>query len=145
MILTGFAMRLWDAFMVGAVIAGTVLLATSEMSFGGDKMVVTLPDVSGLGRADADAMAQQLAQVSVISSNCPDYPISDGEWTLLTGTGDLLAGTLGMDPSSYDREYFGPAFSLLDDPTACDRIGPQARPLLQKLVDMGGGTTPTTD
>ena len=49
---------------------------------------------------------------------------------------------LGLDAASYDRAYYGPAFKLLDDPGACDRIGPTARPLIDRLVGMGGDTTP---
>lgn len=138
----GFAMKLWDAIMVGTIAAGLLLLATTGDSAGGERLVVPLPDVSGLQRPEAEALARQLAQVNVITSNCPDYPISDGEWTLLIGTGDLLAAQLGLDPSAYEREYFGPAFALLDDPSACDRIGPQAGPLLEKLKQMGGATQP---
>ncbi|MDO5622554.1 MAG: hypothetical protein Q4G24_13915 [Paracoccus sp. (in: a-proteobacteria)] len=103
---------------------------------------VQLPDVSGLSRPEAQSLIAELAQVNVITSNCPGYEITDGEWTLITGTGDKLAAQLGLDPTSYDQKYYGPAFRLLDDPTACDRIGPQAGPLLKRLIDMGGGTKP---
>lgn len=133
-------MKLWDAVMIAAVAAGALLLAAADGSFGGDRLVVPLPDVSGLDRREAELLARQLAEVNVITSNCPDYTISDGEWTLLTGTGDLLAAQLGLDPVGYERAYFGPAFNLLDDPAACDRIGPRARPLIDRLVGMGGGT-----
>ena len=105
-------------------------------------MTVQLPDVSALSEAEAKALIAQLAQVNVITSNCPGYAISDGEWTLVTGTGDRLAARLGLDAASYDRAYYGPAFKLLDDPGACDRIGPTARPLIDRLVGMGGDTTP---
>ncbi|MCF3974411.1 hypothetical protein [Paracoccus salsus] len=138
-------MRVWDGIMIGTVAAGALLLATAEMSSGGDRMAVPLPDVSGLDRNQADEMARKLAQVNVITSNCPAYAISDGEWTLLTGTGDLLAAQLGLDPSAYERQYFGPAFALLDDPLSCDRIGPEARPLIERLQAMGGSTSPLTD
>lgn len=133
-------MKIFDAIMIGTVVAGALLLATGEASHGGEAMQVPLPDVSGLGRAEAEALARKLAEVNVISTNCPAYPITDGEWTLLTGTGDLLAARMGMDPAAYERRYFGPAFALLDDPTACDRIGPEAAPLIQRLIGMGGGT-----
>ncbi|MFV0383410.1 hypothetical protein [Paracoccus sp. (in: a-proteobacteria)] len=135
-------MKLWDVIMIGTVVMGVMLLATTKLSFGGDQLVVPLPDVSTLDRGQASDLARQLAEVNVITSNCPDYQVSDGEWTLLTGTGDLLAQKLGLDPSSYERDYFGPAFALLDDPAACDRIGPQAKPLLDKLQQMGGGIQP---
>ena len=117
-----------------------VLSASTALADGG--MTVQLPDVSGLDRAQAKALIAELANVNVITSNCPAYAISDGEWTLITGTGDLLAAQLGLDAADYDRSYYGPAFKLLDDPGACDRIGPTARPLIQRLIGMGGGTTP---
>lgn len=105
-------------------------------------MTVQLPDVSSVPVAEAKALIAQLAQVNVITSNCPGYEITDGEWTLITGTGDRLAARLGMDAASYDRAYYGPAFKLLDDPGACDRIGPTADALIERLVGMGGDTTP---
>ncbi|UXU75450.1 MULTISPECIES: hypothetical protein [unclassified Paracoccus (in: a-proteobacteria)] len=117
-----------------------VLSASTALADGG--LTVQLPDVSGLDRAQAKALIAELANVNVITSNCPAYAISDGEWTLITGTGDLLAAQLGLDAADYDRSYYGPAFKLLDDPGACDRIGPTARPLIQRLIGMGGGTTP---
>ncbi|MDP5306603.1 hypothetical protein [Paracoccus spongiarum] len=138
-------MRLWDALMIGAIAGGALLLATTKDSFGGDRLVVPLPDVSALGRTEAESLIRQLAEVNVITSHCPDWPISDGEWTLLTGTGDLLAQRLGLDPGAYERDYFGPAFGLLDDPAACGRIGPRARPLIDRLTGMGGGTRPLRD
>lgn len=103
---------------------------------------VTLPRLDDLSRQDAEALIAELARVNVITSNCPDWQISDGEWALLTGTGDKLAAQLGLDPAAYDRTYYGPAFALLDDPNACAEIGPRARPLIDRLVAMGGGTEP---
>jgi hypothetical protein len=124
-----------------AVAAGVMLvMATAALADGG--IAVQLPDVSGLSDAEAKALIAELANVNVITSNCPAYPVTDGEWTLMTGTGDRLAAKLGLDASAYDRTYFGPAFKLLDDPGACDRIGPTAKPLIRRLIGMGGGTTP---
>lgn len=120
-------------------VAITVLATVPAMADGG--ITVRLPDVSALSDAEAKALIAELANVNVITSNCPAYPISDGEWTLLTGTGDRLAAKLGLDATAYDRAYYGPAFKLLDDAGACDRIGPKARPLIQRLIGMGGGTT----
>ncbi|MTH76571.1 hypothetical protein [Paracoccus aestuariivivens] len=119
-----------------AVMAGTAL------ADGG--VTVQLPDVSELSTDEAKALIAELANVNVITSNCPGFEISNGEWTLITGTGDKLAAKLGLDATAYDRNYYGPAFKLLDDPGACDRIGPTAKPLIQRLVEMGGGTTPLT-
>lgn len=123
-----------------AAIAGILIAATPAFADGG--ITVQLPDVSQLPESEARALIAELANVNVITSNCRGYEISSGEWTLITGTGDKLAARLGLDPSSYDREYYGAAFKLLDDPTACDRIGPTAQPLIQRLIGMGGGTEP---
>lgn len=124
-----------------ATIAGILVMASmmgSVAQAASDRVTVPLPDTSGLSRQEGQAMLAELANVNVITSNCPGYQISDGEWMLITGTGDKLAAQLGLDPTSYDRSFYGPAFKLLDDPGACDRIGPQARPLIERLIDMGG-------
>lgn len=105
-------------------------------------MTVPLPETSSLTEPQARALITELAQVNVITSNCPGQAVTDGEWTLITGTGDKLAAQLGLDAAAYDREFYGPAFRLLDDPGACDRIGPLADPLIERLKKMGGGTTP---
>ena len=128
------------AFAFGGILIAA--LAGSALADGG--MTVKLPDVSGLSDDEAKALIAELANVNVITSNCPDYEVSNGEWTLITGTGDRLAARLQLDPSAYDKEYYGPAFKLLDDPESCDRIGPTAKPLIARLIGMGGGTTPLT-
>lgn len=128
-------MRIW------AVTLGGIFMATASLADGG--ITVQLPDVSKLSDSAAETLIGELAEVNVITSNCPDYAISDGEWTLITGTGDRLAAQLGLSAGDYDREFYGPAFKLLDDPQACDRIGPTAAPLIERLKSMGGGTTPT--
>lgn len=107
-----------------------------------DGMTVPLPDTSGLSADEARALITELAQVNVITSNCPAYPVTDAEWTLIAGTGDKLAAQLGLDAQAYDKQFYGPAFQLLDDPGACDRIGPTAQLLIARLKAMGGGTTP---
>lgn len=121
--------------MTGLVVA--VMVAGAAQA-AGDRVTVPLPDTSGLTRAEGQALLAELANVNVITSNCPGYEITDGEWMLITGTGDKLAAQLGLDPTGYDRSFYGPAFKLLDDPAACDRIGPQARPLIERLIGMGG-------
>lgn len=127
---------------LAAAFGALILTAGGALADGG--ITVELPDVSKLSDAEARTMIADLAKVNVITSNCPDYAISDGEWTLITGTGDRLAAPLGLDAATYDRTYYGPAFKLLDDPGACDRIGPTARSLIGRLKDMGGDTTPLT-
>ena len=127
---------------VTAVAGALAMMTGAALADGG--MTVPLPDVSALPEAEAKALIAELANVNVITSNCPGYAVTDGEWTLITGTGDRLAARLGMDAAEYDRSYYGPAFKLLDDPGACDRIGPQAKPLIARLKAMGGDTTPLT-
>ena len=136
-------MKLSDAIMALVVPAG-LLLGGAQVAMAEDRLSVPLPDISGLSEAEAEALTRELAEVNVITSNCPDYQISDGAWTLMTGTSDLLAAKLGMDPGDYDRTYYGPAFALLDDPASCGRIGPKAAPLIDRLVSMGGATEPET-
>ena len=128
--------------MLAAAIGLALAIPVAALADGG--MTVPLPDTSGLAEPEARALIAELAQVNVITSNCPGHAISDGEWTLITGTGDRLAAQLGLSAGDYDREFYGPAFKLLDDPQACDRIGPTAAPLIERLKSMGGGTTPTS-
>lgn len=128
--------------LVSGLTAGLALFAQAAQAASG--LTVPLPDVSQLDRQQAEALIAQLARVNVITSNCPDWTITDGEWTLITGTGDKLAAQLGLDPATYDEKYFGPAFALLDDSAACDRIGPEAKPLIAKLEAMGGSTEPAS-
>lgn len=125
---------------IAAVICAGLVLSGSTAYAANDRVTVPLPDLSGLSKAEGQALLSELADVNVITSNCSDYGISDGEWMLITGTGDKLAASLGLDPTTYDRNYYGPAFKLLDDPASCGRIGPKARPLIERLVKMGGRT-----
>lgn len=122
--------------------AAALTLATSGAALAAGGMTVPLPDTSGLSDDEARALIAEVAQVNVITSNCPAYAISDAEWTLIAGTGDQLAAQLGLDAQAYDKQFYGPAFKLLDDPDACDRIGPRADGLIARLKAMGGGTTP---
>lgn len=104
----------------------------------GDRIAVPLPDVSRLSRDEAKSLLAELAQIDVITAACPGYEISEAEWVLIAGTGDMIAARLGLDPKRYERRYYGPAFGLLDDPDACERIGPTARPMIARLIKMGG-------
>lgn len=124
------------AALLAALLASSLLALSAAADTGA---TVVLPDTSALPAAEARALLTQLAQVNVITSNCPAYALSDADWTLVTGTGDQLAAQLGLDASAYDRQVYAPAFSLLDDPGACDRIGPTAAGLIARLRAMGGG------
>lgn len=127
---------------VYGTMAAMVVAAGGVLADGG--VTVKLPDVSALSEGDATALIAQLAEVNVITSNCADYELSAGEWTLVTQTGDALAKRLGLDPQEYDKTYYAPAFRLLDEDGACERIGPTARALIDRLVAMGGDTTPVS-
>ena len=124
------------------MLAAAALVFAAGAAWADGGMTVPLPDTSGLSPDQARGLIAELAQVNVITSNCPGYPVSDAEWTLIAGTGDKLAAQLGLDASAYDKQFYGPAFKLLDDPGACDRIGPRAQPLIARLKAMGGATTP---
>ena len=129
--------------IIAACLAAVLSVPFSgAMAAADGKVMVPLPDLQGISDEDAEKLIAALAQVNVIASNCPDYNITDGEWTLLVGTGDMLAKDLGMDPETYDQKYYGQAFRMLEDPGACDRIGPRARPIIDDLIKMGGGTEP---
>ena len=123
--------------MLAAAIGLALAIPVATLADGG--MTVPLPDTSGLAEPEARALIAQLAQVNVITSNCPAYALDDEDWTLITGTGDQLAAQLGLDAAAYDKQVYGPAFKLLDDPQACDRIGPTAAPLVARLKGMGAG------
>ena len=126
--------------LLAALLAAVSAIGATAFPLGADtRVAVPIPDLGGMSDADAERLLAVLAQINVITSNCPDYRISDGEWTLLTGTGDMLAARLGIDPATYDRKYYGPAFRMMEDPAACDRIGPRARPIIDDLIAMGGG------
>ncbi|WP_410217189.1 hypothetical protein [Paracoccus sp. (in: a-proteobacteria)] len=146
-------MKSWNVMMIALAAAGTLLApagwaqtAPDQATDGvpGDRLVVPLPDVSTLSEAEAQDLTRELAQMNVITSNCPAYEVSDPEWQLINGTTDALTQRLGIDPVAYDREYFRPAFSLLDDPSNCDRLGPQARELITRLEEMGGSAQAVT-
>lgn len=132
--------------LLAALLAAVSAIGATTIPVRADtKVAVPLPDLSGISEDDAERLLAALAQINVITSNCPDYRISDGEWMLLTGTGDMLAARLGIDPATYDRRYYGPAFRMMEDPGACDRIGPRARPIIDDLIAMGGGVNDSGD
>jgi hypothetical protein len=107
-------------------------------------LTVPLPDLSGFSGPQAEALLTALVTANVVSSNCPGFEITDGEWTLLTGSADILAeGTLGLSVDDYDDRFYLPAFALLDQPGTCEARGPEVRGLLDLLVDLGGSPVPT--
>ncbi|MDH3264324.1 MAG: hypothetical protein OEM24_10025 [Paracoccaceae bacterium] len=87
--------------------------------------------------AAAERLLSEVVNAVVMAQNCPAYGVSDGDWTLLTGTGDVLAVKLGLGIAEYDRRFWGPAFAELDRPGACGREGPKVRLLVQRLIAGG--------
>lgn len=141
----GNAMRTMRIVMAAMLAAGATMPLHSALAQGaegipGDRLVVPLPDVSGLDDAQARDLAHELARANVITSNCPAHDVGDGAWQLMTGTTDALTQKLKLDPITYDREYFRPAFGLMEDPQACDKLGPGVQDTVDKLIAMGGDT-----
>ena len=106
-------------------------------------VTVPLADVSGFAPAQAEELLTALVTANVVSSNCPAFAVTDGEWTLITGTADKLAyEELGLSVDDYDNLFYDPAFALLDWPDTCDAEGPKVRGLVQLLIDLGGSPVP---
>lgn len=127
-----------------ATIATTLLLATPALADG--KIYVQLPDLSGLTGAEAEAFLSEVVLANVVSSNCPDFTITDEEWSLLTDSADILAREqLGLSVDDYDSQFYGPAFDALDRPETCAEAGPGVQPTLDRLVELGGSREPLPD
>ncbi|MGB3336314.1 MAG: hypothetical protein WBA73_03960 [Devosia sp.] len=120
-----------------AAIAITVLFAGPALADG--KIYVQLPDLSGFSSAEAESFLDQVVLANVVSSNCPDFAVSDEEWSLLTDSADILAREqLRLSVEDYDSQYYGPAFSALDVAEACAMHGPDVQPVIDRLVELGG-------
>jgi hypothetical protein len=114
-----------------------LLLASPALADG--KIYVQLPDVSDIGGAEAETLLHRVVLANVISSNCPDFAVTDEEWSLLTDSADLLArGQLQLSIDDYDSQYYGPAFAALDATDACATHGPDVQPAIDLLVELGG-------
>lgn len=139
-------MKIWNVLAAATFALALAPAAGAQLADGvpGDRLVVPLPDVSGLSDEQAQDLTRELAQMNVITSECAEYDVTDPEWQLMTGTTDALSARLGLDPLAYDREYFRPAFSVLDDPQACETMGPQVAVMITRLKEMGGSTEPST-
>jgi hypothetical protein len=120
-----------------ATLTTTLLLATPVLADG--KIYVQLPDLSGLSGAEAEAFLSEVVLANVVSSNCPDFAITDEEWSLLTDSADILAREqLRLSVDDYDSQYYGPAFDALDRPETCAEAGPGVQPTIDRLVELGG-------
>ena len=120
-----------------ATLAATLLLAAPALADG--KIYVQLPDLTSFGGAEAEAFLSEVVLANVVSSNCPDFAVTDEEWSLLTDSADILArGQLGLSVEDYDSRYYGPAFAALDEADACAAHGPEVQPVIERLVELGG-------
>lgn len=143
-------MTRWTALMIAAATALTTpalthpALAQTSDGVPGDRVVVPLPDVSGLSDAEAQELARDLAQMTVITAECPEHDVSGPEFQLMAGTTDALTERLGLDALGYDRDYLRPAFSVMAEADACDRLGPQVPEMIARLEGLGGSTQPVT-
>ena len=120
----------------------TPVVAHAQDGVPGDRLVVPLPDFSGLDQNQARDLATELAQAGLVTSECRDYDVSDPEWQLLTESTDAVRKILDMDPVAFDREFVRPVFEQLSDPAACDQMGPQVTELITQLEQMGGSASP---
>lgn len=105
-------------------------------------VTVKLPDPGRIAAAASPDFLMALVMANVAGMNCPGHALSDGEWALVTGTADRVAGALKIGASAYDEDYYGPAFAAMDQPGTCDREGPKIAPLIQRLKSMGGSAEP---
>ena len=127
-----------------AILATSLVLTVPVLADG--KIYVQLPDLSEIGGAEAESLLSQVVLANVISSNCPDFAVSDEEWSLLTDSADILArGQLRLSVDDYDNQYYGPAFATLDKADACATYGPDVQPTIDKLVELGGSRTALPD
>lgn len=115
------------------------LLATPALAQ--DPGFVTLPRDERIAEVASPDFLMALVTANVVGMNCPDYPLTQGDWALLTGTADKVAAFLEVkDTGAYDADYYGPAFALLDNPETCANEGPKILPLIALLMEMGGDT-----
>lgn len=120
------------------------LLLAPLPAFADGGVTVPLPDLTGFSRDQSEALLEALVVANVVSSNCQGFEVTDGEWTLITQSADLLAeGNLGLSVDEYDARFYGPAFDLLDQPGTCAARGPEVQGLLKLLEDLGGSRVPT--
>ena len=122
------------------LILATFCLAGTAPALADGKIYVQLPDLSAYRGDAAEALLTDLVLANVVSSNCTGFGVTDAEWSLLVDSADMIAyGQLGLSVEDYDDLYYDPAFEALDRSDTCAAQGPRVEPLLQQLVDLGGG------
>lgn len=102
-------------------------------------VAVALPVLPDFSESQNQQLLTALVTAVVVGVNCPGFEITDGAWSLLNGTADLIAiDRFALDPVAYDARYFSPAFDLLDKPGTCAAKGPRIQPLIGMLTGLGG-------
>ncbi len=120
-----------------AILATSLVLTVPTLADG--KIYVQLPDLTNIIGSEAETFLNAVVLANVISSNCPDFPVTEEEWSLLTDSADILAHEqLRLSVDDYDSQYYGPAFAALDKADACASHGPEVQPTIDKLVELGG-------
>lgn len=126
--------------------AALLSLALAGPAFADGKIYVQLPEFGPFSGNEAEELLSSLVLANVVSSNCPDFAVSDAEWSLLVDSADLLArGELGLSVDDYDRYFYAPAFAALDKPDTCAVEGPAVQAVLDELVLQGGSREPLAD
>ena len=121
----------------------TLALCIPTLPYADGAVVVTLPSFPDFSPAQSQELLTSLVTAVVVGMNCPGFEITEGEWSLLNGSADIIANTnLGLSTDAYDAEYFSPAFALLDKPGTCDAEGPKVLPLVEFLIGLGGSRDP---
>ncbi|HEY0033052.1 MAG TPA: hypothetical protein VGB81_07285 [Devosia sp.] len=121
------------------LVAAGLSLAIAAPALGDGKIYVQLPDLSAIGREDAEALLSEMVLANVVSSNCPAFSVTDEEWSLLVDSADILAREhLRLSIDEYDSQFYGPAFAALNKPETCETAGPKVQPTLERLVELGG-------
>lgn len=121
------------------VMAGLLMAAGAQQAMADGKIFVQLPDLTSYSDHRAEEFLEQVVLANVVSSNCPDFAVSDEEWSLLTDSADLLAyGQLKLSTDDYDAYFYKPAFAALDEPGTCAEKGPGVEQVLSELVAQGG-------
>lgn len=126
----------------GIASLGALLLLSAAPVLADGKVYVQLPNLASYEGARAEQFLHQVVVANVVSSNCADYAVTDAEWSLLTDSGDILAKQLDIDSTAYDKDFYGPAFDLLDKPGTCAAEGPNVEYVLRELVEQGGSREP---
>lgn len=128
------------------MVAALLLAAGMPHAVADGKVFVQLPDLSAYTGEEAEDFLYRVVLSNVVSSNCTGYEISEGEWSLLTDSADLLAyGQLKLSGGDYDDRFYKPAFDALDEAGTCDIEGPGVDTVLNELIAHGGSPEPLPD